>query len=175
MPVFDACLDADIYLLHVRQEARCCPHGRRLGQAHRPTRRLLGHGRSWVRQHPHRTLRRNDLRVAPRAAERMRSNGPARQGRVFKRWPQAEIASHVSKASWTAEKRLQPAPMTYEKALDIATSGRPGPVPHRPCPSIPSTARWNRRKTRSYRTARSLSPGRVIADDGRRASALRTA
>ncbi len=126
MPVFDACLDANIDLLHVRQEAAAVHMADAWG-------RLTGQpGVALVTAGPGFANTLTGLYVATISESPLvllSGCAPMSQHAkgAFQAMPQAEIASHVSKASWTAE---SPAglPDDIRKALDIATSGRPGPV-----------------------------------------------
>lgn len=126
MPLFDACLEADIDLLHVRQEAAAVHMADAWG-------RLTGQpGVALVTAGPGFANTLTGLYVATISESPLvLLSGCAPMGQhakgAFQAMAQAEIASHVSKASWTAE---SPAglPNDIRKALDIATSGRPGPV-----------------------------------------------
>ena len=126
MPVFDACLDAEIDLLHVRQEAAAVHMADAWG-------RLTGQpGVALVTAGPGFANTLTGLYVATISESPVvLLSGCAPMGQhakgAFQAMAQAEIASHVSKASWTAESPSG-LPNDIRKALDIATSGRPGPV-----------------------------------------------
>ena len=126
MPVFDACLDAEIDLLHVRQEAAAVHMADAWG-------RLTGQpGVTLVTAGPGFANTLTGLYVATISESPLvLLSGCAPMGQhakgAFQAMAQAEIASHVSKASWTAESPSS-LPNDIRKALDIAASGRPGPV-----------------------------------------------
>lgn len=126
MPVFDACLDADLDLLHVRQEAAAVHMADAWG-------RLTGQpGIALVTAGPGFANTLTGLYVAKISESPMvLLSGHAPLGQLgrgaFQEMPQAEMASHVSKASWTAQSASGLA-NDIRKAFDIATSGRPGPV-----------------------------------------------
>jgi acetolactate synthase-1/2/3 large subunit len=126
MPVFDACLDADLELLHVRQEAAAVHMADAWG-------RLTGQpGIALVTAGPGFANTLTGLYVAKISESPMvLLSGHAPLGQLgkgaFQEMPQAEMASHVSKASWTAQSASGLADDIH-KAFDIATSGRPGPV-----------------------------------------------
>ena len=126
MPVFDACLDADIDLLHVRQEAAAVHMADAWG-------RLTGQpGVALVTAGPGFANTLTGLYVATISESPLvLLSGCATMSQhakgAFQAMAQAEIASHVSKASWTAE-TPSCLPNDIRRALDIATSGRPGPV-----------------------------------------------
>ena len=126
MPVFDACLDADIDLLHVRQEAAAVHMADAWG-------RLTGQpGVALVTAGPGFANTLTGLYVATISESPLvLLSGCATMSQhakgAFQAMAQAEIASHVSKASWTAE-TPSGLPNDIRRALDIATSGRPGPV-----------------------------------------------
>ena len=126
MPVFDACLDADIDLLHVRQEAAAVHMADAWG-------RLTGQpGVALVTAGPGFANTLTGLYVATISESPLvLLSGCATMSQhakgAFQAMAQAEIASHVSKASWTAGSPSG-LPNDIRRALDIATSGRPGPV-----------------------------------------------
>ena len=126
MPVFDACLDADIDLLHVRQEAAAVHMADAWG-------RLTGQpGVALVTAGPGFANTLTGLYVATISESPLvllSGCAPMSQHAkgAFQAMAQAEMASHVSKASWTAESPSG-LPNDIRKAFDIATSGRPGPV-----------------------------------------------
>lgn len=126
MPLFDACIDADIDLLHVRQEAAAVHMADAWG-------RLTGQpGVALVTAGPGFANTLTGLYVATISESPLvllSGCAPMKQHPkgAFQAMAQAEIASHVSKASWTAES-ASGLPNDIRKALDIATSGRPGPV-----------------------------------------------
>jgi len=126
MPVYDACIDAGIKLVHVRQEAAAVhmadAWGRLTGQ---PGVALVTAGPGFA----------NSLtglyvaRVSESPVVLLSGHAPLPQlGRgAFQEMAQAEMASHVSKASWTAKNALSLGD-DVANAFDIALSGRPGPV-----------------------------------------------
>ena len=126
MPVFDACLDADIDLLHVRQEAAAVHMADAWG-------RLTGQpGVALVTAGPGFANTLTGLYVATISESPLvMLSGCAPMSQhpkgAFQAMAQAEIASHVSKASWTAQSASS-LPNDIRRALDIAMSGRPGPV-----------------------------------------------
>ena len=126
MTLFDACLDADIDLLHVRQEAAAVHMADAWG-------RLTGQpGVALVTAGPGFANTLTGLYVATISESPvvlLSGCAPMKQHPkgAFQAMAQAEIASHVSKASWTAESATG-LPDDIRKALDIASSGRPGPV-----------------------------------------------
>ena len=126
MPLFDACLDADIDLLHVRQEAAAVHMADAWG-------RLTGQpGVALVTAGPGFANTLTGLYVATISESPLvllSGCAPMKQHPkgAFQAIAQAEIAAHVSKASWTAES-ASGLPNDIRKAFDIASSGRPGPV-----------------------------------------------
>ncbi len=126
MPLFDACLDAEIDLLHVRQEAAAVHMADAWG-------RLTGQpGVALVTAGPGLANTLTGLYVATISESPLvllSGCAPMKQHPkgAFQAMAQAEIAAHVSKASWTAES-ASGLPNDIRKALDIASSGRPGPV-----------------------------------------------
>lgn len=126
MPVFDACVDVDVELLHVRQEAAAVHMADAWG-------RLTGQpGVALVTAGPGFANTLSALYVATMSESPMvllsgraplahADKGP------FQEMPQAEMASYVSKASWTAQ-RADDLHNDIRRAFDIAASGRPGPV-----------------------------------------------
>ena len=126
MPVFDACVDAEVELLHVRQEAAAVHMADAWG-------RLTGRpGVALVTAGPGFANTLSALYVATMSESPMvllsgraplahADKGP------FQEMPQAEMATYVSKASWTAQSAVD-LHNDIRRAFDIAASGRPGPV-----------------------------------------------
>lgn len=126
MPVFDACVDAEVELLHVRQEAAAVHMADAWG-------RLTGlPGVALVTAGPGFANTLSALYVATMSESPMvllsgraplahADKGP------FQEMPQAEMATYVSKASWTAQSAVD-LHNDIRRAFDIAASGRPGPV-----------------------------------------------
>ena len=126
MPLFDACVGRSIELVHVRHEAAAVHMADAWG-------RLTGSpGVALVTAGPGFANTLSALYVAAMAESPMvLLSGHAPTSRLgqaaFQEMPQAYMARHVSKASWTAESAAGLAgDMT--RALRIAASGRPGPV-----------------------------------------------
>ena len=126
MPLFDACLDAEMDIIHVRQEAAAVhmadAWGRLTGQA----------GVAMVTAGPGFANALSAMYVAKTAESPLvvlSGHAPLRQlGRgAFQEMPQAEMALPVCKASWTASDAALLGD-EVAKALRIAQSGRPGPV-----------------------------------------------
>ena len=126
MPVFDACLDAGVELLHVRQEAAAVHMADAWG-------RLTGQpGVALVTAGPGFANALSALYTATMSESPVvLLSGRAPLGHVdkgaFQDMPQAEMAGYVSKASWTAQS-ADGLHNDIRRALDIAASGRPGPV-----------------------------------------------
>ncbi len=126
MPVFDACIGTDIKLLHVRHEAAAVHMADAWG-------RLTGEpGIAMVTAGPGFANTLSALYVAKMAESPvvlLSGHAPLGQlGRgVFQEMAQAEMASHVAKASWmpTDAARLG---HDLARAYHLARSGRPGPV-----------------------------------------------
>ena len=126
MPVFDACLDEGIELLHVRHEAAAVHMADAWG-------RLTGNpGIALVTAGPGHANALSAMYVALAAESPLvLLSGHAPQsglGRgVFQEMAQADMAGHVAKLSWTATDagRLG---HDLARAMRIARSGRPGPV-----------------------------------------------
>ncbi len=162
MPVFDACLEADIDLLHVRQEAAAVHMADAWG-------RLTGQpGVALVTAGPGFANTLTGLYVATISESPLvLLSGCAPMGQhakgAFQAMPQAEIASHVSKASWTTESASS-LPNDIRKALDIATSGRPGPV-HIALPFNTVDNEVESPEDALLSDNTESSPGRVIDDD----------
>jgi len=126
MSVFDACIDAAIELLHVRHEAAAVhmadAWGRLTGE---PGVALVTAGPGFA----------NTLAAlyAARMAESplVLLSGHAPRGQLglgaFQEMAQADMARHVAKASWMAE-RVSGLGRDVVRALELARSGRPGPV-----------------------------------------------
>ncbi len=126
MPVFDACLDAEVELLHVRQEAAAVHMADAWG-------RLTGRpGVALVTAGPGFANTLSALYTATMSESPLvLLSGRAPLSHVdkgsFQEMPQAEMAGYVSKASWTAQS-ADGLRNDIHRALDIAASGRPGPV-----------------------------------------------
>ncbi len=126
MPVFDACLDEGIELLHVRHEAAAVHMADAWG-------RLTGNpGVALVTAGPGHANALSAMYVALAAESPLvLLSGHAPQsglGRgVFQEMVQAKMAGHVAKLSWTA---TDAARLGHDlaRALRTARSGRPGPV-----------------------------------------------
>ena len=126
MPVFDASVDADISLIHVRHEAAAVHIADAWG-------RLTGRpGVALVPAGPGFANALSALYVARMAESPLvllsghAPNEPVGVG-AFQDMPQAEMASHVSKASWTVN-TVERISEDLTRALWLSTSGRPGPV-----------------------------------------------
>ena len=126
MPVFDACLAAEVELLHVRQEAAAVHMADAWG-------RLTGRsGVALVTAGPGFANTLSALYTATMSESPLvLLSGRAPLAHVdrgsFQEMPQAEMAGYVSKASWTAQS-ADGLHNDIRRALDIAASGRPGPV-----------------------------------------------
>jgi acetolactate synthase I/II/III large subunit len=140
MPVFDACIDSDLRLIHVRHEAAAVHMADAWGRlTTEPGVALVTAGPGFAN-----TL--SALYVAAMAEsplvlisghapislsrtavqETTRQHSQSGQGE-FQQMPQAEMAAHVCKASWTiTDENL----IGHElaRAFRLARSGRPGPV-----------------------------------------------
>lgn len=126
MAVFDAAIDAGLDLIHVRHEAATVHMADAWG-------RLTGRpGVALVPAGPGFANALSALYVA-RMAESplvlLSGHAPGdRQGRgAFQEMPQAEMAAHVSKVSWTVTD-VATFSDDLARALSISTTGRPGPV-----------------------------------------------
>ena len=126
MPVFDACIDSDIELVHVRHEAAAVhmadAWGRLTGE---PGVALVTAGSGIAN-----TL--SALYVALMAESPcilLSGHAPGNLlGRgAFQEMAQADMAGHVTKASWTATK-ASGLGRDVTRAFRLARSGRPGPV-----------------------------------------------
>ena len=126
MPVFDACIDTNIELVHVRHEAAAVHMADAWG-------RLTGQpGVALVTAGPGFANTLSALYVAAMAESPMvllSGHAPSDQlGRgPFQEMAQAEMAQHVTKASWTA---MDASGLGNDlaRAFQSARSGRPGPV-----------------------------------------------
>ncbi len=126
MPLFDAAIDSDIQLLHTRHEAAAVHMADAWG-------RLTGRpGVAAVTAGPGFANTLSALYVASVAESPLVLLSGASPNRLagrgaFQEMPQAEIAGHVVKASWSA---TDPAHLGRDisRAFRIASSGRPGPV-----------------------------------------------
>lgn len=126
MPIYDACIDEGIELIHVRHEAAAVHMADAWG-------RLTGEpGVALLTAGPGHANALSALYVAWAAESPLvvlSGHAPRTQlGRdAFQEMAQAELAGHVAKASWTANDASQ---LGHElaRALRIARSGRPGPV-----------------------------------------------
>lgn len=126
MSVFDASIDAGVELIHVRHEAAAVHMADGWG-------RLTGRsGVALVTAGPGFANCLSALYVA-RMAESplvlLSGHAPHdQQGRgAFQEMPQAEMASHVAKASWTVT-NAETLSDDLVRALSLSTRGRPGPV-----------------------------------------------
>jgi acetolactate synthase-1/2/3 large subunit len=126
MPVFDACIDADIKLIHVRHEAASVHMADAWG-------RLTGEpGITLVTAGPGFANALSALYVTKMAESPMiLLSGHAPLGQLgrgaFQEMAQAEMAGPIAKASWTASDASKLG-QDIRQAFKIATSGRPGPV-----------------------------------------------
>ncbi len=126
MSLFDASIDADIELIHVRHEAAAVHMADAWG-------RLTGQpGVVAVTAGPGFANTISALYVAKMAETPVvLLSGHAEHellGRgAFQEMPQADMASHVAKASWTATD-ASGLGRDVVRALELASSGRPGPV-----------------------------------------------
>jgi len=126
MPIYDACIDADIEIIHVRHEAATVhmadAWGRLTGQ---PGVALVtagpGHGNAISAMYTA-FMAESPLVLLSGCAPKPK---PGRM--AFQQIAQAEMAGHVCKASWTAS---DPTRLGHEmaRAFRLAVSGRPGPV-----------------------------------------------
>ena len=126
MPIYDALVDGDINLYHVRQEAAAVHMADAWG-------RLTGSpGVALVTAGPGFTNTLSALYVARMAESPVvlisgsSAMSEAGQG-AFQEMPQARMAEPVTKASWTASGTSELG-AEVERAYSIAASGRPGPV-----------------------------------------------
>ena len=126
MPVFDACIDSAIELVHVRHEAAAVHMADAWG-------RLTGEpGVALVTAGPGMTNTLSALYVALMAESPcilLSGHAPGNLlGRgAFQEMAQADMAGHVTKASWTATK-ASGLGRDVTRAFRLARSGRPGPV-----------------------------------------------
>ena len=126
MPIFDACIDAGIELVHVRHEAAAVHMADAWG-------RLTGRpGVALVTAGPGLANSLSALYVATMAESPMillSGHAPREElGRgAFQEMAQAEMAEPVAKASWTAAESSELG-RDVVRALGLAGSGRPGPV-----------------------------------------------
>ena len=126
MPIFDACIDAGIELVHVRHEAAAVHMADAWG-------RLTGRpGVALVTAGPGLANALSAMYVATMAESPMillSGHAPREElGRgAFQEMAQAEMAGHVAKASWTAADASELG-RDVVRALRLARSGRPGPV-----------------------------------------------
>jgi acetolactate synthase-1/2/3 large subunit len=126
MPIFDACIDQPLDLFHVRHEAAAV----HMADAYA---RLTGElGIALVTAGPGFCNALSALYVALCAESPVvllsgcSPRSLAGQG-AFQEMPQAEMAGHVTKASWMAEDAARLGD-DIARAIRIARSGRPGPV-----------------------------------------------
>src|SRR3954469_14196481 len=126
MSIFDAALDADLDLVHVRHEAAAVhmadAHGRLTGEA----------GIALVTGGPGHANAVGALFTALGAeAPMVLLSGHAATWEIgrggFQELRQADMAAPVTKASWTAKSTATLA-QDVSEAIRIAASGRPGPV-----------------------------------------------
>ena len=126
MPIFDACVDADIDLVHTRHEAAAIHMADAWG-------RLTGDpGVAAVTAGPGMANTLSALYVALMSESPLVViSGHAPVGQIgrgaFQEMAQSEMARHVAKASWTSQDALQLGE-DIARAFRIARSGRPGPV-----------------------------------------------
>jgi acetolactate synthase I/II/III large subunit len=126
MPLFDACLDADIRLFHTRHEAAAV----HMADAWA---RLTGEiGIAMVTGGPGHANAVSALYTAQMAeAPLVLLSGHAPQHQLgmgaFQEMRQAEVAAPVTKAAWTVA-RAEDIAADLARAIRIARSGRPGPV-----------------------------------------------
>ena len=126
MPIYDALVDGDINLYHVRHEAAAVHMADAWG-------RLTGRpGVALVTAGPGFANTLSALYVARMAESPVvlisgsSAMSEAGQG-AFQEMPQAGMAGPVTKASWTASSPLE-LEGEIERAYEVAASGRPGPV-----------------------------------------------
>ena len=126
MPIFDACVGTDMRLIHTRHEAAAVHMADAWG-------RLTGEpGIALITAGPGLANALSALYVASMAESPLvllSGHAPIGQlGRgAFQEMPQAEMAAHVTKASWTATDASELG-KTIARAIRIAKGGRPGPV-----------------------------------------------
>jgi acetolactate synthase-1/2/3 large subunit len=126
MPIFDACVDTDIKLIHVRHEAAAVHMADAWG-------RLTGEpGIALITAGPGLANALSALYVAKVAESPMillSGHAPFNQlGRgAFQEMAQSDMAAHVAKASWTVSDAAELG-NNIEQAFKTAKSGRPGPV-----------------------------------------------
>ena len=122
MSVFDAAVDSEIELIHVRHEGARF-HGRRLGPHERQSRGRTGDRWTGTRQCGRRFVHRQMWGNAAGSALRTRPFGRAWAGRI-QEMRQAEMAAPVTKASWTAQS-MATLPPDIARAFRIAQWGVP--------------------------------------------------
>ena len=126
MPIYDALVDRDIGLYHVRHEAAAVHMADAWGRlTGRPGVALVAAGPGFAN-----TL--SALYVAQMAESPLvliSGSSPAAEAgqRAFQEMPQSHIAEAVAKASWTVSSTTGLAG-EVDRALRVAASGRPGPV-----------------------------------------------
>ncbi len=126
MPIYDALVDVDVNLYHVRHEAAAVHMADAWGRlTGRPGVALATAGPGFAN-----TL--SALYVARMAESPLvlisGSSAAAEAGRgAFQEMPQARMAEPVAKASWTASDASDLG-TEIERAFSVAASGRPGPV-----------------------------------------------
>ncbi len=126
MPIYDALVDRDIGLYHVRHEAAAVHMADAWGRlTGRPGVALVAAGPGFAN-----TL--SALYVARMAESPLvliSGSSPAAEAgqRAFQEMPQSHIAEAVAKASWTISSTTGLAG-EIDRALRVAASGRPGPV-----------------------------------------------
>lgn len=126
MPVYDACFDTDIEIIHVRHEAGAVQMADVWG-------RLTDQpGVALVTAGPGLANTVSAVYMATMSESPMvLLSGHAPTGRLghgaFQEMAQADIVGHVAKASWTANEASQLG-HDIARAFRIAASGRPGPV-----------------------------------------------
>lgn len=126
MPVFDACLDHDFRLIHVRHEASAVhmadAWGRMTGT---PGIALLPAGPGFLNG----LSALYSARMSESPVVVLSGHAPISSiGKgAFQEMPQAEIAAPLCKASWMVE-RARDLGSAVQEAAAIALSGRPGPV-----------------------------------------------
>ena len=126
MPVFDACIETGVDLVHVRHEAAAVHMADAWG-------RLTGEpGVALVTAGPGFANTLSALYVATMAESPMvLLSGHAPSGELgrgpFQEMSQAEMAQHVTKSSWTADEAAGLG-SDLARAFRTARSGRPGPV-----------------------------------------------
>ena len=126
MPLFDACVDAALELIHVRHEAAAVHMADAWG-------RCTGEpGVALVTAGPGFANVLSAMYVALMAESPLvvlSGHAPTHQLNrgAFQEMPQAQMAGHVTKASWTSTDTSQLG-HDLARAFRLATSGRPGPV-----------------------------------------------